>query len=370
MDRQVTPSTTEKAKMTYAERMKIGAAFYRRLLRVFLITLLVCGIGLGYLWFWLTRYESRSVNGAMTEYMKLVNNKEWDKIYDEDIQYFAELNGRDAYTTYLESTYGGGDMKDATFTKSGMDASGSVFYDVDLYSYKIAELELKKPEGSSTWKVRTISNDTSYNFDLLDPAIGFKINDIEITGNYDSSDGNELSVFSELGLGDAIPTATRYTITGLIGTPTITVDDSTKYIAVRNAQTEEYMIGPAATDDQYTEMSEAIQNAAFAYCKYITKDGTFYALTQLLYPGTTFYTNMTGFDNQWFSKHDSIDFQNIHVYDVLPVGDSAFIGSISFDYVIKTSDVTKTYSSDYQTIFIKNKSGKWKMTNLVLNNSK
>jgi hypothetical protein len=363
MDRQV----KKPGKITYEERLRIGAAFYSRLLKVFLITVLVCGCGLGYLWFWLARYESRSANGAMTDYMKLVAAQEWDKIYDEDIQYFAELNSREAYTAYLASTYNDSYVKDATFTKSGMDATGSVFYDVDMYSYKIAELELKKPDGSNSWKVRTISNDTSYDFDLLDPSIAFSINDVAINGNYDSTDGNAIAAFSELGLG-TLPTTTRYSITGLISAPNVSVTDADKYEAVRIAQGTQYLIGAKPTDDQYAEMSQAIQDAAFAYCKYITKDGTFYALTQLLYPGTTFYTQMTGFDNQWFSSHNSIDFQNIQVYDVLPVGDSAFIGSISFDYIIKASDLTQTKSVYYQTYFIKNKAGKWKMTNLVLNN--
>ena len=50
----------------------------------------------------------------------------------------------------------------------------------------------------------------------------------------------------------------------------------------------------------------------------------------------------------------------------MPIGENAFIGSISFDYIVSATDVTKTYSSSYQLFFVKNSYGKWRMTNLCI----
>ena len=59
---------------------------------------------------------------------------------------------------------------------------------------------------------------------------------------------------------------------------------------------------------------------------------------------------------------------NCVMLDTSPIhiGENAFIGSISFDYIVSATDVTKTYSSSYQLFFVKNSYGKWRMTNLCI----
>lgn len=354
-----------KDRMSYAERMAVGKKFYINLLKVFLVTCLICGVGLGYLWFWLSRYESQSVNGAVHSYLTNIVNKNWDAVYQEDTDNFVELNSKDKYVSYLESLYGDNAISAYTYSFTNADEN-SQYYTLYAYGYQIATLELRKPKSSSTWKVRTLNTSNSYVFDVLDSSISFLINNIVIDSTYTHEDSQIPYAFQNLGLDDQMPAVSRYTIQNFVDTPDVTLADSASYEAIRDWTSNQYYIGPLPSSDETDEFTQEITDTAEAYCKYITKDGTFAALNKHLYPGTDFYNNITGFNNQWFSSHDSIEFQNVKVFDIMPIGDSAFIGSISFDYLVSASDVQKTYSSSYQLFFVKNSKDLWKMTNLAI----
>lgn len=352
----------KKKKNSYEERIKAGKEFYITLLKVVLCCSIIFASGLGYLWFWLSRYERQSVNGAMTEYVKKVGAHKWSEIYQEDIENFVELNDEETYTKYLVWLYGDRNVSGMTFSFSGKDDYSS-YYDVYYQQEKLCALEVRKPEGCAVWKVRTVSQNHSYTFDLLEDTT-FSINNNKITDSYSHTEDNVPLAFEGLNLDDKMPSVTRYSINGFISAPV--VQTSSDYITIRDYSSDHFYIGKAPTNDQITEFTQEIEDTAIAYCKYITKDGTFYALTQHLYPNTDFYYAISSFDNQWFSDHDSIEFKNTKVYDIMPIGENAFIGSISFDYVVSASDVTKTYTSAYQLFFVKNSYGNWRMSNLYI----
>ena len=163
--------------------MAVGKKFYINLLKVFLVTCLICGVGLGYLWFWLSRYESQSVNGAVHSYLTNIVNKNWDAVYQEDTDNFVELNSKDKYVSYLESLYGDNAISAYTYSFTNADEN-SQYYTLYAYGYQIATLELRKPKSSSTWKVRTLNTSNSYVFDVLDSSISFLINNIVIDSTY------------------------------------------------------------------------------------------------------------------------------------------------------------------------------------------
>ena len=61
--------------------------------------------------------------------------------------------------------------------------TGYRYYDVYYQQEKVGTLECQKPEGSSTWKVRSILSGGSYSFDVLDGS-PFSINGIDISSDY------------------------------------------------------------------------------------------------------------------------------------------------------------------------------------------
>ncbi|MBR2669257.1 MAG: hypothetical protein IKE36_05615 [Solobacterium sp.] len=351
-------------KKTYAERLKINKSFYLWLLTYILFAIIVCAAGLGYLWFWLERYEARSVNGAMTRYMQMVGNREWDEIYDEDVGYFLELNDRKTYQKYLIWLYGDANVSGMTFSYSTSDAY-SDYYDVYYQQEKLCALEVHQDKESDSWKVRTVSQNNYYTFDVIEDGTDFRINDVLIDDTFEHEDVHIPMGFEGFGFEDRLPNTKRYRIGGFIQAPELSLTNK-NYTYVLDHTKNNFYLGRKPTDEEIEYFTKEITDTAIAYCKYITRDGTFYSLNQHLYPNTPFYYNILGFDPQWFSPHDRIEFNNIEVFDLMPIGDDFFVGSISFDYHVIASDVSKTYSSTYQLFFAKNVYNQWRMCDMAI----
>ncbi len=361
MDRKV--NRKPKTRTSYEERLRLGKGFLFHWLTYVLFALIVCTVGLTYMYFWLQRYEEHSVNGAMTRYMQMVGNHEWDAIYDEDVENFLELNDRITYENYLIWLYGDANVSGMTFSYSGSD-SYSDYYDVYYQQEKLCALEVHKDEATDSWKVRTVSQSKRYSFDVME-GTNFRINGIQIDDTFYNEEDHVPMGFENYGFENLLPNTKRYYIDSFINAPALELTNPS-YTYVLDHVRNNFYIGPSPDPEMIDIYTKEITDTAIAYCKYITKDGTFYALNQHLYPNTTFYYNILGFDPQWFSNHDAIEFKNIEVFDLMPIGDNFFLGSISFDYHVIASDVSKTYSSTYQLFFVKNSYGQWRMFDMSI----
>ncbi len=359
------PIRRPKRRSSLSRRqLTVGLHFYDHLLKIFLATVLICAAGLGYLYFWLYRYERQSVTGALTRYLQDVDQRKWDDIYQIDSKYFTELNTKENLVTYLLYVYGETKASGFTFTLASIGENDWRYYDAYYRQTKISTLETYKPDDSSTWKVRTIVSGGTYTFDVLDGST-FKINDIPITSAYtDGTDPIPLA-YAKINERHHFPTVTRYTVENLVRPPVPQPERADTDMFIRDYSANHYYIGPKPTQEQYEIFARELENTAIAYSKYITKDGTFYNLNVHLFPGTEFYSAISSLDNQYFSTHDTIDFQNIQVTDVMPIGDEAFAGTIAYDVVVTAGGNTKTYRSLYQIFFIRSNSGDWKATNII-----
>ena len=350
-----------KNKKAYSEQLRSGARFYNNLLRVFISVVLLGSIACGYLYFWLYYYEKQSVNGALTQYVRDVTDRKWDKVYREDRRYFTELNTKEAVTDFLFYVYG--DKKPGGMTFSWADEDDTYqYYDCYYRQSYISTLQIVKPANSRVWKVRTLIGSNNYQIESLNSS-AFRINSIPITPDFKHDSNAVPGPYDGYELDEKLPTVTRYYISNIVGVPAIEPEDS-KNIVVRDYTSNRYMIGPKPEPAEYSDFAEAITDTAMAYCQFITEDGTLYELKQHLLPGTVFYDAISSFDNQWFTTHDSIEYKNTQIHDVLGLGENAFMGSISFDYVVTAPNVQQTYTNFYQMYFIRDDRGSWKCINI------
>ncbi len=341
-----------------------GLRFFRRLILITVAACIICGAGLAYLWFWLERYEAHSVNGAIQAYFDLVDNEKWDRIYDIDIQYFEELNSRADYIEFLKSVYGERDTKEMKY--SFVSTNGvSEYYDVHYDYYVMASLELKREDIYSPYHVKTVGYSYPAIFEVLAEDARFTVNGTEITDFYYHEDDAIASAFEGYALDYRIPTVKKYFINSLVAEPIVRGIDK-DVIAVKDRTSDSYFIGHTADSEQASEFAQNMYDTAVAYAKFVTRDGSFYNLSPHLLQGTELYNNIASFDNSWVTDHDSIEFDDVHVYDLIPIGENAFIGTITFDYKLIASDVSGTYKNSYQMFFIKNGQGYWKMVDMAI----
>ncbi len=344
---------------SYKKRLAVGRRFYRKLFRVFLATVIICATALAYMYFWLYRYEKRSITGAMRQYFTDVENHNWDELYETDTEYFVEFNTKESFTKYLTYMYDG--IKAGGMTFTWMDGTDTEkYYDAYYQQTKRGTLECIKPEDSQSWIVHSLISGKTFQFDVIGNT-SFSINNIKVTSKY-VTEGSIPAVFEETGYDEIMPQVTRYAVPNFIDAPDVVLSDP-GYTVVRDYSGNQFYIGPVISSELFSEYAREIENTAVAYCKYITEDGYLYDLRQHLVEGTEFDTAIKSFDNGWFSNHDSIEFQNMVIENVMPLGDDAFIGEISFDYVVAAGSNVKTYSSAYQMYFIR-QNGKWKTINI------
>ena len=72
---------------------------------------------------------------------------------------------------------------------------------------------------------------------------------------------------------------------------------------------------------------------------------------------------MLAFNNQFFSTHYSNEITDIRVYDVIALGEDAFLGNISFTQTATNENGSRSSDCNYQIYFIR-KNGSWKATRI------
>ena len=116
-------------------------------------------------------------------------------------------------------------------------------------------------------------------------------------------------------------------------------------------------------------MTQRIREAATTYAMMISEDASFSDLRPYLYRQSETYDALASFNNQYFSTHDSVRFDNVQVTDLIVFGDGeGFMGTISFDYIVTIEGQTsRTYSSTYQMTWL-DVDGEYLCSNLVIAN--
>ena len=324
------------------ERRKINSSnqqFLYFLLKLFLV-LMILGSAIMFLtWKVLENYEKSTPNGAMTAYVHLLQADNYDKIYENSTVIFTQFNEKEPYIEYLKSIYEGVDLKKAVFSKKAYSNDTFLYYDMIVDKQRISTLEL------------------------------IYINGIRLNENYITERNVSSDAYSNLFDLNQAPLVTRYHIDNLVGVPTVTTQNDTKYSIVKDALADRFYIGDQPNGAMEEIMRTRIRDTAMTYAKYISEDTRFSDLQQYLYRRTDYYKAISSFVNRYFSTHDSYRFDNMHISDLISYGeDVGFTGTISFDYVVTIEgEKSQTYSNTYQMTFL-NVSGKWLCSNLVIAN--
>jgi len=319
-------------------------------------------------WKVLENYEKSTPNGAMTAYVHLLQADNYDKIYENSTVIFTQFNEKEPYIEYLKSIYEGVDLKKAVFSKKAYSNDTFLYYDMIVDKQRISTLELIYNEEAKQWNVRTVIDARNFYIEVFGDAQVY-VNGIRLNENYITERNVSSDAYSNLFDLNQAPLVTRYHIDNLVGVPTVTTQDDTKYSIVKDALADRFYIGDQPNGAMEEIMRTRIRDTAMTYAKYISEDTRFSDLQQYLYRRTDYYKAISSFVNRYFSTHDSYRFDNMHISDLISYGeDVGFTGTISFDYVVTIEgEKSQTYSNTYQMTFL-NVNGKWLCSNLVIAN--
>lgn len=346
-------------KSTVKQRAKVGKKFYFSMIKLFMFCNVIGIIILSIIYYQLQKYEESTPSGAIRSYLKLIQNGDYDEIYDESKLVFAQFNTKDEYSNYLKSIYENKPLAEATFARQSYSNEEFSYYNINIGNETISTVQLKKDK--SIHHVRTLTSVWNFNFDVAGD-IQFYINNELVDSGYileKSTDSNAYANYPDKKT--AIP-ITRYHLDNFVNIPIIEIKNE-NYIAVKDNIQDQFYIGKKPVGDTLKEYEELIQNTSETYSKYITEDVSFASLRKLLNRKTTFYEEISQFNNGWYSIHDDVEFANIDIYDIVELSENAFIGTIKYDYNVITDDKITTYPTTNQLFFIK-ENEKWLCTNI------
>ena len=355
-----------KVKHRYSKKALKRRAMFKAIRNTFLFTEVIVLAVLFFLYIWLRSYEASTPYVAFSNYLELVSNKDFDTIYDNYSTIFPQFNTREDYVNYLENMYGYVDFSQVTFEQQDYSDESFIYYNLDYNGTTISTVELCR-DDEGVWQARTTSSLSTYTFETVDTNAKFYCNKILIDDLYLRNETDCIYSFYNLHNLDDCLNTNKYVVEGFVKDPVVSTD--TGYAAVKDALKNYIYVGYEPNAEEKELYSGLIENVATAYSRYISEDGTFYNLRIQLHPDTEFYDAISSFDNSWFSTHDSYEFANMNIYDLVKLDDDTFMGSIEFDYIVKiyATEKTSTYHNIYQLCF-KKVNDTYLCTNLITAN--
>lgn len=352
----------------YKRLSKVSKGFYLKLALVFLSLFTVCSIGLFIEYHLLENYENKQPASALNRYIQRLIDKDFSAIYQEAALVSEQMNDEASFSKYIEDKYRDYDVS-TLYTSEDLACAVN---DPNIHCYNI-----KADQDYTMQTLYVVQHDDQwYGYPSLisdattiivdDPSLKISINDVELADTTQVDDSYYLA-FDNIDNTNQLSLYTTYQSYEILeDNPKITVNKS-DYDVVKDPLEKNYYIGKLPDSETLQDYETLIENVAKVYCQYITADASLYSLTSLLYPYSEFYDQILGFENIWFSDHDSIEFENITIDNVIELGEDGFIGEINFDYIVTakaTAEQQRVYHSAYQITFIKYYNG-YRASNIV-----
>ncbi len=287
------------------------------------------------LWFFfqdLQRYEANTPNSALNTYIDWVKNGDFEAIYSASDFEESILNTKEEYIKYLATMYTG-DTDTLVVREKATSHDNQKDYSLYLNNTRVAAVSLlKNPDwGETAWSYVTdihyIPTTTIYAAE----GIRLSINGVDTTLLNLTGTPVQTQVLGKTDMTDILPTIYSYTITDLLNPPTIEgLTLSGDPCTVVQDETGAYHVLSAANETVQAERQEHAKNVAFTYARFISRDDTRENLLKLVAKNSDLYEKLRVFSNDWFSRHDSVDFRNLSITNYRQYSATDFSCDISF----------------------------------------
>ena len=314
----------------------------------------------------MSAYEKTTPDAALQAYMKQIEKQDYTELYQQFQTRTGSLSSEADFTAAMNTIYGDVDFKDLNYVKDDKSAEGyEGTYGVYSKGRKVSTLNLRKE--NETWLVETVmqsSGNLSYLIDAPAEA-QVKVNGILLGSDYVKETKVPAGTFDRYKTSSAAPTVTRYQISELMSQPEITAEG---YVVVKDAYEERFYVGQAASGEIKSAGEKTMTAIAEAAARYATGDGGLGTLTGYFLSGSEFAAKIRTMDNQWYTGHAGVKFENAEVLDLIQIGEHDLVGKVIFDYTVLSNTYgNRTYHCGYQ-IVLTHSSGSWKAIDLVVNN--
>ncbi|MCH1940335.1 NTF2-like N-terminal transpeptidase domain-containing protein [Holdemania massiliensis] len=314
----------------------------------------------------MSAYEKTMPNAALEAYMKKIEKQDYSELYEQFQTRTGSLSSEADFNATMNTIYGNVDFQDLSYVKDDKTAEGHEgTYGVYSDGKKVSTLNLRKENDA--WQVETIMQSSGNLSYLIDApaAAQVKVNGILLGSDYVKETQVPAGTFDRYKTSSAAPSVTRYEISELMSEPEISADG---YKVVKDAYEERFYVGSEAAGEVKNAGEKTMIAIAEAAARYATGDGSLGTLTGYFLTGSEFATKIRTMDNQWYTSHAGVKFENSEVIDLIQIDDDDLVGKVIFDYTVLSNTYgNRTYHCGYQIVLTRS-SGNWKAVDLVVNN--
>jgi len=298
----------------------------------------------------LTSYELSTVNGSLNYFSQLISDDEFEKIYELENKVIENYNDKAEYLKYLSDYLDAVDEADISYEFVYDDKDNDIHYYRFYYNnIYFSDLALYPIANDKTSYTVSFINSQVLKIEFPDPYQdtlfnGKKTTAIqEVNGTY--------SLLAKLKEYDYLPTPTYVVeIANYIDLDYQLSIDPDKYIYFKNKGEDVITVAYKADEKTNQELKELGQNFAEAYSKFISRDGIRWDMLKYVNWDSDLYRSLNSFDNQFFSSHDSYEFNNFKFSDIGLLQKNFYTITIDYDYTVINGDQVKVYPTKFQLI--------------------
>jgi|GEM_PF-4569306 len=319
-----------------------------------------------FLWGYLEEYEASRPRTAVEEYLVLLQQKDYPAAFSKASFEKNEFLDEGVMTRHIERTLGE-DLSHAIVTEvAGYENTDERKCDIVVDRKKL-RVHLKNSGRKSrhnfpVWEM-SLESPPSQKLTVTAPAQAkIMMNGKELPERFRKPETTPVASFSTLKNPALAPRTAFYEVNGLFEQPeiTATLDGVPAQVTTDGTTVTVSATPPENTLNSYQKLAE---DAAKVYAAFITKDNSFTGYKKYLHTETTYYDEVKGFYNGWYSDHEKNGYENIKHGKTESYGESAFTAEISFDYFIMRNGKKSVFPSSYVLSFLK-KDGKMLLVNL------
>lgn len=312
----------------------------------------------------MSAYEKTTPEAAVSTYLQQVQQRQFHDLYTAYQNRTGSLSSEDDFARAMEDLAQAD--PDSLTTVYADNEDGTISCTVYSNNQSLALLTLRQQQQQ--WQVEVQlpeEENLSYLIDAPRQA-QVLVNGIALDERYRKEDEVPSAAFERYsGSSITVPQVSRYEISDLMSPPEVSAEG---YQVVMDALEPRFFIGTQPNEQQRQQLEETMRAIAEAAARFTTADGSLSALTRYFLNGSEFLSRIRTMDNQWFTGHAGVRFEQAEISDLILLSDTSAIGKITFDYTVE-SDVyeDRTYTCGYQITLVQN-NGRWAAVDLVINN--
>ena len=305
----------------------------------------------------LAKLESELPESAISTYFKQIKNDDFDGIFENSLIIDPHLNSKEAYVEALKNIYKDVDVSKLGFVK---DKANEDMYQIVNGNVFVSNLKLIK-SSDGKWLASTIfTGDNNYTIQVPQGVV-LQINGNDLDDSYIIEKDVVANNFKGIPSGSVPFKVNTYEVKNLIKEPEITIKGS-GYAMVKDVLSNYYYVGKTPTGVDYETIFASIGKSV---ARFPTKGGGLNEIPVIT--NSDFYSRIKTLNNQWYAAHGTAEFSNVKVSDVVMQSDDTMIGNVTMDFLISSSNASKTYHIGYQMTLI-NDGGKWKIAGFGIDN--